>query len=419
MTMKLVTLIVQAVLVVGSAILVNACQMPLNASNTSDSGSLPIAYVDLPAHPFGVVATPNGRWLFVSVLGDEPTESAIAVLHRSANTVSLIRTIKDDDPLGMTLTHDGKWLIVADNTKVEFLDVGRATSRDGNTLIGEIVESGHFPYSSPNDRKPIAVYPSVTKDDHFLFVSEENIRNTMVIDLSKPRSSNFAADAVVGHIPTAFAPIAVTFSPDQHYLYMTSQIALASYGWPKACKPEGQDPATAQAANPEGAIIVADVGRAKTDPANSVIAKVPAGCSPVRLALSPSGDRAYVTARNSNALLVFDTGKLLSDPEHARIATIPVGTAPVGVAVTDAGKHIVVTNSNRFSGGTNDHESLSVVDSSHVADGGKAVLGTIPAGGDPRELGLTDNGRTLLVTNFNSKTLEIVDLDRVALTPAK
>src|SRR5213082_1644656 len=67
---------------------------------------------------------------------------------------------------------------------------------------------------------------------------------------------------------------------------------------------------TAKIENPAGAIIVVDVTKAESDPAHSVVAKVPAGCSPVRMAISPAGDYVYVTARNSNAMLAFNTAKL-------------------------------------------------------------------------------------------------------------
>jgi YVTN family beta-propeller protein len=161
-----------------------------------------------------------------------------------------------------------------------------------------------------------------------------------------------------------------------------------------------------------------DVARAKTDPANSVIAKIPAGCSTVRLVISPKGERAFVTARNSNALLVFDTAKLISDPAHSQIATVPVGTAPVGVAVINDGTKIVVTNSNRFGGSPADKQSLTVIDAAKIDSGAAAVIGAIPAGAFPRELRLTPDGRTLLLTNFTSNSLEIIDLTRLSLQPA-
>ena len=122
-----------------------------------------------------------------------------------------------------------------------------------------------------------------------------------------------------------------------------------------------------------------------------------------------------MTARNSNELLVFDTAKLLADPAHARIATVPVGTAPVGVALFEGGAKMIVANSNRFFGGPLNQQQLSVIDAAKTSAGARAVLGTIPAGSFPRELRVTDDGRTLLVTNFNSDTLELVDLDRLPL----
>lgn len=54
---------------------------------------------------------------------------------------------------------------------------------------------------------------------------------------------------------------------------------------------------SAEATKPEGAIIIVDVERAKTDPARSVVSRVPAACGPARIAMSPSGNRIYVTAR--------------------------------------------------------------------------------------------------------------------------
>jgi YVTN family beta-propeller protein len=390
---------------------VAAAPAQLQATDCNQSAG-PVLYVDLPGHPFGAVPTSDGCWIFVSMIGDGPrSPNGIGVLKRSAGRVSLTRFLSDDDgPAGMTLTHDGKLLIVANNTDVVILDVERAISGEGNPVAGTI--------SEPGRTNPGSVYVNVTKDDRFLFVSDEGAASIAVIDLAKARETNFGADSIVGKIPVGIAPIALTFSPDEKLLYSTSEGVPANYGWPKACKPEGQDPATAKIERPEGAVIVIDVEQAKREPARSVVAKVPAGCSPVRLQLSPRGDRAYVTARNSNALIVFDTAKLRSDPAQARIATVPVGTAPVGVAVADNGGKIFVTNSNRFSAGAADRQTLSVIDAAKVSAGAKAVLGSVPAGGFPRELKVTDDGRTLLVTNFNSKTLELLDLARPLLQKA-
>jgi DNA-binding beta-propeller fold protein YncE len=222
----------------------------------------------------------------------------------------------------------------------------------------------------------------------------------------------------VGTIPVGNAPIALTFSPDGKWLYTTSQGALPDWKWRKACKPEGRDPATSTIQNPEGAVIVVDVARAKTDPAHSVVARIPAGCSPVRMAISPAGDRIYVTARNSNAVLAFDTAKLVSDPEHARVGMAPVGSAPVPVAVIDNGRKVVAGNSNRFAGPT-EPQSLTVLDAAKMQGGAGATLGTIPVGAFPREMAVSSDGRTLLLTNFGSQSLQVIDLEHLPMVPGR
>jgi YVTN family beta-propeller protein len=244
-------------------------------------------------------------------------------------------------------------------------------------------------------------------------VSDERAKRISVIDLAKARATRFNTEAIVGAIPTGIAPIALVFTGDERYLLTTAEGADSSWGWPGVCTTEGRASQDAEPLRPEGAIVVVDFAHAKTDPANSVLAKIPAGCSPVRLALSPAGDRAYVTARNSNALLVFDTEKLLSGGFGARIASIPVGSSPVGVIVVENGAKVIVTNSNRFAGNENDRQTLAVIDSGKITSGAGAVVGSIPAGAFPRELHATSDGRTLLLTNFNSNTLQAIDLSRV------
>jgi len=67
-----------------------------------------------------------------------------------------------------------------------------------------------------------------------------------------------------------------------------------------------------------------------------------------------------------------------------------------------------VTNSNRFGGSAN--QSISVVDAQNPS----APQASLPAGGFPRELKLTADGNTLLVTNFASGTVELVDMARLS-----
>ena len=378
------------------------------SSRCNAAAADPISYVPLPGHPFSTVASNDGCWLFVTLTSANPrSANGVAMLSRAGGHINLMKVFPvEASPTGMVMTHDGKLLIVADDDNVVFLDVMRMTTGRGDPILGYISD-GDFAGS---------VYVNVTNDDRSLFVSDENAATITVINLEKARTEGFNDKAKVGKIPTGAAPIALTFSADEQWLYTTSQGAPKSFNWPIACKPEGQDPATAKPQYPEGAIIVVDVARAQTDPANSVVSKVPAGCSPVRMASSPSGDRVFVTARNSNALLAFDTTALRNDGEHARIATVPVGTSPVGVVVTNDGKLVLVTNSNRFSSNRSARQALTVIDAPNVRAGQAAILGSVPAGAFPREFGQSPDGQTLFVANYNSNELEVIDLKRLPIT---
>jgi DNA-binding beta-propeller fold protein YncE len=314
----------------------------------------------------------------------------------------------DGNPTGAVLTHDGRLLIVANGDGEEFFDASLLISGQGKPLIGSISDGAGS----------ATIYANVTSDDKFLFVSDERTQTITVINLERARSSSFSQDDVVGKIPVANSPISIEFSVDGKYLFATSEVARRDYGWKLECQPEGPNASSPGQDWPQGVIHVVDLAKSETDPAHSVLGNVPAGCSTVRLVLSAKGEVAYVTARNSNTVMAFDTAKLVSDPAHAMTGWERVGSAPVGVAVFDDGKKVVATNSNRFAGKADDKQFLSVIDAAKLSSGAPALLGTIPAGAFPRELRVTADGRTLLLTNFNSSTLEIIDLERLPIEPA-
>ena len=366
----------------------------------------PSVTITLPSRPFAVRPSADGCQVFVSLMGDNSGKNAgIALLKRAEGRTELLRVIPlKSPPTGLALTHDGKLLIATAGDGPVFLDVERMASGASNPVLGSFSDGANSQ----------SIYANVSPGDKLLFVSEERAHSITVIDLERARSNGYKADATIGNIPVANAPIALTFSPDGKWLYTTSQGALPDWHWPKACKPEGRDPSTAEITNPEGAVIVVDVARASTDPAQAVVARVPAGCSPVRMAITPDGARIYVTARNSNAVLAFDTAKLLSDADHARVGEASVGAAPVPIAVVDSGRKVVAGNSNRF-GASTAAQSLVVLDAAKMEAGTDAVLGAIAAGAFPREMALSADGHTLFLTNFGSNSLQVMDVDHLPL----
>lgn len=413
-------------------------------SSCDQPASNAISKVDLPGRPFEALATKDGCWIFASLeLPSPPTTddllawnrrpgsmpAGIAVLRRKHGVVSLKRVVPlFPPPAGICLTHDGSLLIVTDGPMVAFMDVRRLESGKKGALLG-LIRDG---------TEPGSVYANVTADDRLLFVSDEAAHQVSVIDLEKARHSNFSQSALIGSIPVGLAPVGLAFSKDGRYLFITSELwriapsspqTASGDGaprsnqqdqpeakedtWPFTCKIEGgsSSPETIKARRPEGAITVVNISEAARDPGHAALTNVPAGCSPVRVEVAPAGAHVYVTARNSNALLVFDTRKLLNTPKNALVASVPVGTAPVGLALVDHGGQAVVANSSRFGGSGG--QSLTVVDLSQMQARTAPIEGTIPVGSFPRELHTTPDGKTLLLTNFDSMQLELIDLDRL------
>jgi DNA-binding beta-propeller fold protein YncE len=359
--------------------------------------------VKLPGHPFKIVNSKDGCWVFASMAGPG---AGVAVLRRTEARLELVRTARIiPAAFGMVMTHDGKVLIATNGEGVVLLDVDRLTTGDGEAAIASV----------PIGTAVGTIYVNATRDDRFLFVSNESDASITVIDLALARSKDGASKSILGKIPVGNAPIALTFSLDERWLYTTSQIAKNEWDWPRVCDPENARSVAAKHAL--GAIVVVDVAKAKTDPSNAVASRVAAGCNPVRLAISPQGDRVYVTARKTEAVLVFDTSKMIADSEHAQVGKVPVGNAPVPVVVLDGGKKVIAGNSNRFGGGTQS-STLSVVDTTKAGSGG-SVIGTISAGVFPRDLVLSSDGRTLFVANFGSSSLQAMDVAKLPVEPVR
>jgi DNA-binding beta-propeller fold protein YncE len=360
-----------------------------------------VSTVELPGAPFAAIPTRDGCTIFVSMTSqqDRTTPGHVAVLSRAAGKVMLVHDIpvpSQGGVAGMALSHDEKLLAVANGSGILLFDANRLLAGDSKPVAAAPDQAGTGPRGFAG-----SVYVAISPDDKLLFVSDEGMAAITVYDLAKLRGGD--PDAI-GRIAVGNAPVGLVFSPDGRRLYTTSEVAQPG-GAPVTCAGEGGSGGT----TPQGLLTVVDVARAARNPAGSILAKVPGGCDPVRVTLSKDGGRAFVTARGADSLLVFDTAKLLVDSDHALIATVIAGKSPVGVAV--AGKNVITADSNRFALAGRRGEWLSVID-----PGTFKLIGSVAAGLFPRELYVTADGKTLLVTNFSSNSLELVDL--VRLTPA-
>lgn len=349
------------------------------------------ARVPLPGRPFGVKPTADGCWLFVSLLASPQGGGAIVVLHNDKGAFKIAHVAQmAGSPGGLALSHDERLLAAAAQDRTEIFDVAKLEAGDPQPVVAE----------APEDSRAGAIYAQFTLDDRGLFISEEQRVRLAVIDVAKARSGAGAA-AIAGFVPQAYGPVGLALSADGRRLYATSEVATPQMGFAQRCAPMGGRTGPDQW---EGVLFVVDVATALKDPEHSVAAAWAAGCSPVRVALSPDGATAWVTARTDGALLAFRTSDLQGVQPAPKPERREVGAAPVGVVARPDGREVWVANSDRFS--KTGEGSLSGL----PAGGGEARH--VASGKFPRELGFLPDGRTLVATVFGSNELQFVPTER-------
>ena len=363
------------------------CTTAVAASPALDS--VDTAMVGVPG-AFGVAVTPNGHWVFVAGTG------SVQVLRAAGSLAPVpVRSIPvtPGEPLGETISPDGRYLLAADATGAVVLSVARAEQGASGAVLGTLA-------TPAGARGGGAIEVAVSPDDRYAFVTLEDSDRAAVFNLAKALADGFGPADYVGSIPLELAPVGITVSPDGRWLYATSEDRTL--------------PRAGGAAAEGGTLSVISLRRAETDPAASVVATVNAGCDPVRVITSADGNDVWVTARASDDLLCFAAARLATDPAKALVAITRVGEAPVGLAAVRGGSLVVVADSNRFDrpGASADLDVVNVAD---ALSGWPAVDGHIGSGLFPRDMTVSPTG-TLYVSNFSSGQLEAVDVASIPVT---
>ena len=360
--------------------------------------------LSLPGSPFAVATTPDGKYAFASLSG---SSNGIAIIKQHRTSASLVRVLPTGGGAwGLTVTPDGKYLLdtvqpagsATTPQGVQIIDIHKAVAGQPGAILGTV--------STGPGSGPIEV--ALSNDDRYVFATNEDNETVSVIDFRKALATGGSASSLIGNIPVEQLPVGLAFSPDGRYLYVSNEAANSTdpgYN-PTACNtPTGIG--TGTTAGPEGTLTVVDLRKAERDPADSVLASVFAGCSPVRVVLSDRGNIAWVTARAEDDVLAFSTRRLLTDPSHALLSRTPVGVAPVGIQLFDNDRLIAVADSNRFT--TGQAGTVSILDYHKALSGAGAAdtVGTFEAGEFPRQWGLSTNDRFLYLTEFSSNVLAI------------
>ena len=347
--------------------------------------------ITVPAHPFGVVYARQKDIAFVAL------NTSLGVLNTSAFIPNLIHEIPLPAPYvslsgstGIALTHDGRHVLVtAFSAALIVVDVAKAATGSPDAVVG--VLNGVVAAGSS------AIEVSTSRDDSYAFVSQEDGsrqtggRGTIeVFKLERPAANGTVSGTYVGYLTLGDFVVGTALSSDGRTLYATSEMASNN--------------------TTQGTLSVINVHKLKTDPSKALVSKVTAGCGSARVIVSRDDQTVWVTARESNALLAFDASKLISNQSAALLASVQVGTSPVGLRFAGANdRRILTANSNRFSLG-NATSGLSVVDVHAALRGGKANLGQIPTGLFPREIAVSPDGKTILVSDYGSLMIQAIDV---------
>jgi DNA-binding beta-propeller fold protein YncE len=147
--------------------------------------------ISLAGSPFAVTTTPDGRYVFASLSG---AANGIAVIKREHTSATLVRVLATGGgTYGLIVTPDGRYLLdtvqpIGSATTpqgVQFIDVQKAIAGQADAILGTVPTGA--------DSGPIEV--GLSKDDRFVFVSNEDNETISVIDFRKALVSGESASS--------------------------------------------------------------------------------------------------------------------------------------------------------------------------------------------------------------------------------
>lgn len=375
-------------------------------------------------NPTAALATPDSQYIFVSVTNvggpnySTPDSEAgkrhgvvsgLQIFRNAGGKLQSIGLVRlgSKGANGVTLLPGGKTLVVGvGDAGIAFVDVQDAIR---GTAKPYFVAQG----------KSAGTYDVVaTPDGKYLFSANEyghfqgQRGNVGILAVQYDATGRVTHAQTIGHIPAGNKVPSLTISPDGSRLYVAREMLPAKgvshfsgTGNPMLTKNDCvQRIGTPPQAN--GLITVVDVKRAIASGSgqSAILSEVAAGCSPVRVIEAKDASTLFVSARGDNRILTFSPHLLDSDPEHAFLRGFSSGgVAPVGIRLFAGERRLLVANSNRFE---DSNGGVAVLDVSQPEQ--PSIVETISAGEFPRNVNLSPDGRSLYLTDYTSRTLEVI-----------
>jgi DNA-binding beta-propeller fold protein YncE len=175
--------------------------------------------------PFGVAATPDGRWAFAATSGGPGLAGApsVEVLRLTAGrgagaapVLTKVRSIRLPappgtaglpagavQPAGTVITSNGKYLLVAEGSGAVVISVVRAESGTAGAVLGSLAAPASTGAGAPLGG---AIEAAVSPDGRFAFVTLEDEGEAAVFNLSSAVAHGFGAADYVGAIPLGGHP---------------------------------------------------------------------------------------------------------------------------------------------------------------------------------------------------------------------
>jgi 6-phosphogluconolactonase (cycloisomerase 2 family) len=380
-------------------------------------------------NPTSAASTQDGRYVFVSVtnVGQPNFDGADSVAGSRKDAVSGIEVFRfirsRNNKRGLesvafvrtgSTGANGLKLLAGERTLV----VGVGDEGVAFLDVHDLIHGKGTPHFAAQTKSAGTFDVVATPDGKFVFAANEygavdGQRGSVgIIATHIDRHGRPAKLETLGQIAVGDVVPSLTLSPDGARLYVASELvrpqdaqSVAGAGNPQLSKTDCVQ-RRGTPSRPNGYISVIDTGRAVGLEENAVLARVASGCSPVRLVETADAKVLFVSARGDDRILTFDPRVLEQDPEHAFLRSIPSGgSAPVGMRLVANDRFLAVANSNRFAGANGNLAILDLVDDSRTTQ--PRIL---PAGGFPRNLSLSADRSTLFLTNYTSRSLEVIQI---------
>ncbi len=394
------------------------------------------ATVKVEGSPFGVAVNPEGTKVYVTNNGKY--FSTVSVIDTATNTVTATIPV-GPNPAGVSVTPDGTKVYVAINLCNTVSVIDTATNTVTATML-----VGNSPYASGQFIGSILVQPvyplanfstNITSD--YVFLSEpvqfkdlsENATKwkwdfgdgsgstkqnpthaysaagVYTVSLTAGNSNGTDSKLITvsavqkGFLSPSYAFITninsntvSVINTENNNLTATVPVGINPLG--VAVSPDGNKVYVTNANyDRKGTISVIDTAVNKVTDTIDVGDKY----SPCGIAVTPDGEKLYVANRDINAVSVIDTAT------NTITATVAVGKWPMGVVASPDGTKVYVTN--RYG------NNVSVIDTAT-----NKVIATVKAGIGPSGITINQAGTKLYVANCESNTISIIDTSSNTVT---